>query len=579
MRGWLPRLLLVSVVASIASVVTPANAGWDPNGATIKATSATIPRVAACSDGQFGTFVVWYEESAPGQGDLRALHVLSTGDVDPAWPATGLVIACGPPTAAPPLMGTFPDGLGGFYAWWKADASLQVVRVEGTGQVATNWECGLWLGMTPDESPMPSFIEDGANGFYAAWVEGSVSPLQVYGVHVGPDGTDAGSWPGARALSPRVPPVEAYWPRLALAPDGGVFLAWGSWSPDTTVTSSVHRLRRLTSAGLNSPGWTTAGLSFGSFHRELMGSTPASALIDVCPDGRGGVFLAMGQIVGTDFAGTGQPYSEHRLYRLQGNGQSADDWPSAGRLNSQAHPMYPQGGPPEGSLRVFSDGQDGLHPGSPNFYTHGPAYFAVNRMSASGQWLGGSVEGILVGHEVFAKGNGGLAMAEISPHGPTGPYQPPALIAFSQTVPSNGFGEYDDTHFLPKYGDVAIAPTGDGGSVFFWSQVRERFGLFARRFTPGGQVTGIEAVPASLGLRGLRFVSGMGVRAAVSVPAGISARLELFDLAGRRLASQGVEGGPVEITLAGTSTLRSGLYFARLVTPRGVCGGRVAVTR
>jgi hypothetical protein len=128
------------------------------------------------------------------------------------------------------------------------------------------------------------------------------------------------------------------------------------------------------------------------------------------------------------------------------------------------------------------------------------------------------------------------------------------------------------------YGDIALAPDGEGGVVFFWSQERERFGLFARRFLPAGGV-GVEESPAlRAALTGLRFTPGVGVRAYVAVPQG---RLDLFDPAGRRTASRGVDGtgASLELTLPGTAELNSGIYFARLVAGPEVVAGRVAVLR
>ena len=116
---------------------------------------------------------------------------------------------------------------------------------------------------------------------------------------------------------------------------------------------------------------------------------------------------------------------------------------------------------------------------------------------------------------------------------------------------------------------------------FFWSQVHERHGLFARRFSAQGMVTGVEPPPvAELTLNGLRFVAGEGVRVSLSLPASV-ARLDLYDILGRRVAATRLEGlsaGPRDVNLPGTSDLPAGLYFARLVTVGQSLRGRVVVT-
>jgi hypothetical protein len=128
------------------------------------------------------------------------------------------------------------------------------------------------------------------------------------------------------------------------------------------------------------------------------------------------------------------------------------------------------------------------------------------------------------------------------------------------------------------YGDIALAPSGDGGAVFFWSQVRDRVGLFARRFWRGGQVTDVAAAPATIHLSGLRFAPGAGVRAYVTVPASQSARLELYDVSGRRVSSQALEPSATrQVTLPGTANLAAGVFFARLVSGPQSLTGRVLV--
>ncbi len=111
MRAFYSSASAVMVLTLFALAPTSALAGWSPDGATIRATTSNIPLVSGCSDGGYGTFVAWQEESSPGQAVLRVQHVLSTGDVDPAWPADGVVAAGNPMTRAELAM--LPDRDGG----------------------------------------------------------------------------------------------------------------------------------------------------------------------------------------------------------------------------------------------------------------------------------------------------------------------------------------------------------------------------------------------------------------------------------------------------------------------------------
>jgi hypothetical protein len=196
-------------------------------------------------------------------------------------------------------------------------------------------------------------------------------------------------------------------------------------------------------------------------------------------------------------------------------------------------------------------------------------------------------ECVALGHEVVTKGDGGVFVADFKP---TGPYQPYDWSAFIRVDQSNappgwvGFSEYHEEHVLDWYGDIALAPAGSDGVVFFWSQHRDRFGLFARRFTTSGQVTTIQTTAVELGddtrhsLGPVRFVRGTGVVARVA-PADTPAQLELYDLGGRRIASRTIDdpGSGPEITLPGTASLASGLYFVRLVSERSIAFNKMAV--
>ena len=130
------------------------------------------------------------------------------------------------------------------------------------GTVAAGWPArGRLVGSVIAGSPVPSLIEDGAHGFYAAWIALTIGTV-VLGVHIGPDNASAGGWNGdERELVPSTPiQTGKRWPQLALAPEGGAFLAWRSSSSNPNIQPSGYRLLRLTAAGLPFAGWAAEGL-------------------------------------------------------------------------------------------------------------------------------------------------------------------------------------------------------------------------------------------------------------------------------------------------------------------------------
>lgn len=560
--------------------VASARAGWSPEGVTVRSTTASIPVVEGCSDGSNGTFVAWQEEASLGQGELRAQHLLATGDLDPAWPSSG-ALACG--VLAPRWMiGLVPDHVGGVYAWWMTGNSLAVTRIDATGQIAAGWPAqGRTLGSVLSDNRYPSVIEDGAGGFYAAWMTWNplvADPYMLMAVHLGPSNTGAGGWSsGTRAIASDLVPTIKFWPQLALAPDGGIFAAWAAMSTDSTVVPSTWRLRRLTSAGTNAAGWPGPGIDLGPFNRAAYASDAAAPMLGLCPDDSGGVYLL-------SVNPTIHPSFEQRLLRRQGDGQSPPAWPPNGLVVPGWFFTYYGDYGSEEPVRVLPDGQGGAIVGGPVLYDHFTNYGYL-RCRGSGQFVGSSqIEGALAGHEVFRKGDGGVYLAHFSPNGPSGPYQPYAYLCIGQSVAPPEWGGWCESHPEPStawYEDIGLAPAGDGGAVFFWSQKRERFGLFARRFSPWGQVAGVAPVGVgTLAIRGLRFVPGEGLHASIILPEG-PGRLDCFDVAGRRWATTSVEGGAgtIEITMPGTVHLPSGLYFGRLVAGRDATIARAVVTR
>ena len=576
------RLPSVTSVAFLLSLAFPcaAFAAWSTEPVTVTPTTASIPMVEACSDGGHGSFVIWQEESSPGMGVLRAQHLLPTGDLDPTWPAEGALV-CGE-LAARSLAAALPDRLGGFYLWWKEGLELYLTRFDGTGHVAASWPTrGRDLGSVWGDSPEPCVIEDGAHGVYAAMVS-TISKI-VTAYHLGPDNSGAGGWPNSpRGIGPTGDGIaDAYYPQLALAPDGGVFVGWGFFSRDTTVYPSEFKLRRLTSAGLNVTGWPMEGLGFGTFRRELLGTTARSAILALSPDDRGGVFLMAGYATSD---GMNPAFVTPRLYRVQGDGQPAGDWPSEGRgFPSLGLTIYFDAGP-GASYRVLTDGRDGAMAGGPQYFSDGPIVLELSQFLPTvaegyGDGIGGDVNGI----EIAKKPDTGIYLATFHPDGPYSAWDANAFLHLGQAPAPPGwtdFVEYHPEPVLAWYGDIGLAATEDGGSVFFWSQVRERIGLFARGFNALGEITAVAPTPSPLGLHGLRFVRGAGVRGSVSLPDEGPARLALYDVSGRRVASQDVGGAPGtrEVTFGGTQALTPGLYFARLATPRGATNARVVVT-
>ncbi len=579
----IPRALALLALSLLVST-SSARAGWQVDGATVLATSSHLAPLVACSDGGSGTFVVWQEAPLSGSpGVLRAQHLLATGDVDPAWPATGAPVC--DVSISRTQTGALPDHVGGLYVWWMENRSLFATRLGADGVVAPGWLArGRALGMMAAFQPRPSVIEDGAHGFYAAWVVDvglGDDPWRVRAAHLGTDGLGAGGWPatGQREVvgSTSILTLET-WPQLALAPDRGVFVAWALWSSDVATIPSGYQLLRLDPDGTLAAGWAPEGLPVRPFaftSDDYVNMQVPASQVAISSDDRGGVFVYSNDPSAMFFQSIGQA----RLDRRLGDGSPDPGWPAGGPVTGWTFADASV----DGSLRVMSDGHEGAVAASPILYTDSPLiqhYQSFGPTGVSSSSL--TTDVISPGHETVTDGAGGMFVASFWPYGPFGPFSPYAMLQVRH-VPDGSSALLLETHDNPVvtwYGDIALAPTRDGGAVFFWSQERERFGLFARRFTAAGEVTAAPVAAPALALSGLRYVPGEGVRARIALPEAGAARLELFDLAGRRQASARVDmpaAGERDLALAGTRELAAGLYFARLSTPRATRAGRVLV--
>jgi hypothetical protein len=574
------HLALILALGGIAGLSAPALGGWSANPVTVRPTTSSIPLVAACADGGLGAFVAWQEEASAGSGQLRAQHLLPTGDLDPAWPIDGALVSDG--FAARTDLGALPDRLAGLFVWWSEPNSvgprLYLTRVAPNGSIGAGWPTrGRLVGTISSLSPAPRALSDGASGVYLVWTAQNASsdPTIVKVAHLGPANTGVNGWPSSpRTVTPDDDPVATIdlWPRIALAPDGGLFVAWASWSLEETTIPSSYRLRRLTAAGLNAGGWPLEGIAISPFHPDRFGDAKKAAMLALSADGRGGLWALVGDVESPD------PYAEMitTLFRLLGDGTSAADWPAAGRPMTTIGSWFYQYGSDALSLRAESDGMDGVILGIPATCADCGTPLSFDHVSAGGAVIGLG-QGQAPGLEAIVRPDGGCDLGSFEPHGPTGPYQPPAYLAFDQTAGPRFF-EYHPENGLVWFGDVGLAPCGPSGAVFFWSQVRERLGLFARRFGLAGEVTGVgNASKAVIGLHDVCFVAGRGVVARVDL-AGAPGTLRLFDLAGRVVSTSEVHGsGRVEVAMPSTKGISSGLYFARLTTAAGRESGKVVV--
>ncbi len=148
--------------------------------------------------------------------------------------------------------------------------------------------------------------------------------------------------------------------------------------------------------------------------------------------------------------------------------------------------------------------------GGPEPYSHS-VDFSFSQFSGAGVRLAEACRVGSIGLESAARADGGVVVASFNPTGPYGPYSLPAYLKLSQSEPGAYFIEVHPELVQQWYGDIGLTATEDGGSIFAWSQVRERFGIFAIRMNPAGIVTGVPPGAPSQDLR-VWYARGTGLQ-------------------------------------------------------------------
>lgn len=291
-------------------------ASWPANGLAVASTDGWQLSPALASDGAGGAFVAW-TDLATHPATVRAQHVLAGGTLDPAWPASGLMLAFSAPDSSAPVLA--PDGAGGFYAAWddirNGHADVWLQRVTATGAIAIGWPAGgmaagAWTGRQHAAALVAS-----VSGVTLAWLDDRGGVDQVFTCRVLPNGSFAPGWPdGGRAVAPSDSAQRDL--QLARADVGGMRLAW---SEDRGAGSGLDiYAQRLDSTGTSFPGWPASG--------ALVCASPGNQDEPAMTvDGAGGAYFTW-----TDRRDSAATGLDLYVQRLDAAGTVAAGWPSGG---------------------------------------------------------------------------------------------------------------------------------------------------------------------------------------------------------------------------------------------------------
>jgi hypothetical protein len=280
------------------------------------------------SDGAGGAIVAWRDQRS-GSG-IFVQHVLASGAVDVRWPANGLAL-----TTVAGQQGLDPkiatDGTGGAIVAWtdvRLGVHISAQHVLSSGVVDPTWPAGgVVLVSAPGQQFSPDLVADGSGGAIVTWLDGRSGPADganIYAQRVLSTGIVDPAWPvDGRAICTHV--RDQLNPAIA---SDGAHGAIVTWEDLRDITNHIYA-QRVLAAGAIAPGWPVDGLAL---------STPVAFPYQKDPriisDGAGGAIVAWEDYRNTTIENplNTDPFAQHVL----ASGVIDAAWPVDGKALSRA---------------------------------------------------------------------------------------------------------------------------------------------------------------------------------------------------------------------------------------------------
>jgi len=504
-------------------------------------------------EGSGGVLVAW-GSSGGGLTTARGLRVTATGGLASGWPSGGCTIYDVPTVTVGnvPDMSAVPDGLGGLFVGLRPYSGPDVGawHVLAGGSLDPAWPAGgVPVAVGTHYGDDVSCAADGAGGLFVAWLRLDHSAVLVQRLQS--NGQVATGWPaGGRAVVVSTTSLLET-PRLLPDGSGGVLVLW-----DGDYVGVQH----LDASGGIAAGWFAGGVAV--YLGPAAGSPPSTRLVPS----------------GTDHAFVVWQSTDHVfIQRLGFDGNLDPVWPPDGVQAVVAG----------GRAEAVSDGADGviLAPtsGTGNvlgFRYRSDATLATGWPSAGVQL---NVGGAPPGWAITTGNSGGAIFAWDEPYGTRSRSRVQWYLGDGGADPTQpADGQLVD----PTYNAMQVRglmPDGAGGAYVAWDKadtIVNRNGLMLSRVTyptplavgPGRPSTAIH----------LKLIGSNPAHDALSIeyslPGDAPARLELLDLAGRRVRDLPLDGARAGIAhIDPGRTLSPGIYWLRLAQSGRIATARVAI--
>lgn len=467
-----------------------------------------------------GLWLASWSGSASPSNTVHLQRVASNATVAPATTPFVWPIQSAVSTLA--SVDAAPDGADGVYAVWRADGRVRLQRRLGDGSVAPGWSAvGKYVGTSDMLLPV-ALLPDGSGGAVVAWI-GPVGTNALRVLRVQSDSTVAPGWPASglpMSDDSFVPLFDPYIVAPMLVRSGpDHYIA--AWAQQTSGEWHERRImvQRFGLDGVLDPAWPAEGLVALEGADSLIAAT-------IVADGVGGVHVA---------SRSGRDWRSPYVYsHLDASGQFLTPNGPAGvsPVDAGASLVGPIGSKPP---VIAAAPGGGLWVGWDDA-RHGVQHVRVRALLADGS------------ADPAEPDTGRVAS------GPRGEIR--ALLADGAGGVYVAFARYDDDLFA--------------------------FDIRVQRLFPWATLAA-PPVATSLAIR-LGAAWPQPARGAFSVRFALAgtaaARLELFDLSGRRIAAREVAGiGEQTVRFELPHAVSPGLYALRLTQGEAVRTARVVLTR
>ena len=516
-------------------------AGWPIDGIATSTLGSAHGGPQIAPDASGGAFLVWTDErnDAIGDGeDLYAQHLTAVGGLADGWSPTGNPLAAGPGNQYMNSNNVLPDGGGGLIAFWgdgRPDApGVYMQHILGDGKLAPTWPTGGLRVLTGPA--LMGAVPDGAGGFYLGLVRSSYvyqADSTYYIARVTDSGQIVPGWGPNGTLVCEAPFVRNN-KRIASDAAGHVFMSWDDYRG--SGYSHIYATEFLPNGSL-APGWAANGTPVTNYPGYQFTG-------DLLADEAGGAYIA------GEYDGSGAEFGF--IQHLAVNGAPAAGWTAAGTMLNALTSQV--------DARMATDGAGGA--------------FVV--------W-DNQIEGKLYAQHFPGDGATATLLSLVSAEAQADRvallWQGDAALTASASVERRGLST--------DWQDIG-APVLDGSDRLRYEDrdvvgatryaYRLRYALGSTERTTSETWVDVPGA-AQLSLAGLRPnpARGSDLHVSFSLPDAGPARLELIDVAGRRVAMRDVgalgAGTHVE-PLRTDSSVPAGLYWLRLTQ-----GTRSLVTR